>query len=613
MRRVPEVIDVWFDSGSMPFAQFHAPHANLEHFEERFPADFVCEALDQTRGWFYSLLAVSTLLYDRSSFRNVVCLGLILDEQGRKMSKSLGNTVEPWEVIDRYGADALRWYFFTSKYPWDGYRLSMNTIERGGPPVPAAAVEHLRLLRPLRQRQRHRAPAHRPRRAVRPRPLGTVAAAGDGADRRRAPGGFRRHRRRPGDPGLRRRALQLVRAALAAAFLGGRPGGVLDTARVPDDRRQAAGAVLPVHRRRDLRQPRRRRAERAPVRLPRRPARATRSWRRRWRWRARPFAWDWPPAPRRRSRSASRCAPPSSSPPGTSGTPSSASPRSCARSSTSASCGSCRRPTSSARSSSSPTTGRWGRASASRCRRWRWPSPRSTRATSRRRCARVVRCGSTSAVPTTHLDADDLLISMKPLEGYQVEREGSHAVALETTIDESLRVEGWARDIVRAVQNARQAAGLGRLRPDPAHARRRSGAARRRPPIRGLSGQRDAGDGDRLRGSRRGAGHDRRPAAEDRRGAGLARTGDVVNAVDGKKGPQSGTDLRIERLVASLGAAQARHRRLLDLIVRWRRRHRPEPVRRRSVRRACAARRPAGWPRCARPRRRPSDRRSRPS
>ncbi|HEX3833018.1 MAG TPA: isoleucine--tRNA ligase, partial [Solirubrobacteraceae bacterium] len=86
MRRVPEVIDVWFDSGSMPFAQFHAPHANLEHFEERFPADFVCEALDQTRGWFYSLLAVSTLLYDRSSFRNVVCLGLILDEQGRKMS-----------------------------------------------------------------------------------------------------------------------------------------------------------------------------------------------------------------------------------------------------------------------------------------------------------------------------------------------------------------------------------------------------------------------------------------------------------------------------------------------------------------------------------------------
>jgi isoleucyl-tRNA synthetase len=128
MRRVEEVIDVWFDSGSMPFAQFHAPHQHNDHFEQRFPADFVCEALDQTRGWFYSLIAISTLLFDRSSYRNVVCLGLILDEQGRKMSKSIGNTVEPWEVIDRFGADALRWYFFTSKQPWDGYRFSLETI-----------------------------------------------------------------------------------------------------------------------------------------------------------------------------------------------------------------------------------------------------------------------------------------------------------------------------------------------------------------------------------------------------------------------------------------------------------------------------------------------------
>ncbi len=128
MRRVPEVIDVWFDSGSMPFAQYHAPHENIEHFEARFPADFICEALDQTRGWFYSLLAVSTLLFDRSPYRNVVCLGLILDEQGRKMSKSLGNIVDPWDVIDRYGADALRWYFFTAKQPWDGYRFSLETI-----------------------------------------------------------------------------------------------------------------------------------------------------------------------------------------------------------------------------------------------------------------------------------------------------------------------------------------------------------------------------------------------------------------------------------------------------------------------------------------------------
>jgi isoleucyl-tRNA synthetase len=119
---------VWFDSGSMPFAQFGAPHTNEAHFQDRFPADFICEALDQTRGWFYSLLAVSTLLFDETSYRNVVCLGLILDEQGRKMSKSRGNTVEPWEIINRFGADALRWYFFTSKLPWDGYRFSLETI-----------------------------------------------------------------------------------------------------------------------------------------------------------------------------------------------------------------------------------------------------------------------------------------------------------------------------------------------------------------------------------------------------------------------------------------------------------------------------------------------------
>jgi isoleucyl-tRNA synthetase len=129
MHRVPEVIDVWFDSGSMPFAQYGAPHHDEAHFEQRFPADFICEALDQTRGWFYSMLAVSTLLFGRSSYRNVLCLGLILDEQGLKMSKSRGNTVEPWQVLDTYGADALRWYLFTAKQPWDGWRMSMATIE----------------------------------------------------------------------------------------------------------------------------------------------------------------------------------------------------------------------------------------------------------------------------------------------------------------------------------------------------------------------------------------------------------------------------------------------------------------------------------------------------
>ncbi|HEX8646378.1 MAG TPA: isoleucine--tRNA ligase, partial [Thermoleophilaceae bacterium] len=128
MRRVPEVIDAWYDSGSMPFAQWHAPFENEELFAERFPADYICEALDQTRGWFYSLLAVSTLLYGQSSYRTVLCLGLILDPSGQKMSKSRGNVVVPWEVIERHGADAFRWYYFTSKQPWDGYRFSVDTV-----------------------------------------------------------------------------------------------------------------------------------------------------------------------------------------------------------------------------------------------------------------------------------------------------------------------------------------------------------------------------------------------------------------------------------------------------------------------------------------------------
>jgi isoleucyl-tRNA synthetase len=137
MRRVPEVIDVWFDSGAMPFAQHHFPFEHEDTFAQRFPADFICEAQDQTRGWFYSLLAVATLLgqeapFDhRAPYKNVVCLGLILDEDGQKMSKSKGNTVEPWQVLDQYGADAFRWYFFTSKQPWDGYRFSAETIGEG--------------------------------------------------------------------------------------------------------------------------------------------------------------------------------------------------------------------------------------------------------------------------------------------------------------------------------------------------------------------------------------------------------------------------------------------------------------------------------------------------
>ena len=128
LRRVPEVIDVWFDSGSMPFAQWHAPFENGDKFETQFPADYICEAIDQTRGWFYSLIAISTLLFDQSPYRTVLCLGHIADPDGKKMSKSLGNIVVPWDVIDRHGADAFRWYYLTSKQPWDGYLFSVETV-----------------------------------------------------------------------------------------------------------------------------------------------------------------------------------------------------------------------------------------------------------------------------------------------------------------------------------------------------------------------------------------------------------------------------------------------------------------------------------------------------
>ena len=128
LKRVPEVIDVWFDSGSMPFAQWHAPFENQDVFERQFPADYICEGIDQTRGWFYSLLAISTLLFDQSSYKTCLSLGHIADPTGKKMSKSLGNIVVPWDVIDRHGADAFRWYFLATKLPWEGYNFNTDTV-----------------------------------------------------------------------------------------------------------------------------------------------------------------------------------------------------------------------------------------------------------------------------------------------------------------------------------------------------------------------------------------------------------------------------------------------------------------------------------------------------
>jgi isoleucyl-tRNA synthetase len=128
MARVLELIDVWFDSGSMPVAQWHYPFENQEQFKSQFPADYICEAVDQTRGWFYSLHAISTLLFEQVSFRNVLCLGLILDADGLKMSKSRGTVVDPWEVINEHGADAFRWYLYTASPPGQERRFSVDLV-----------------------------------------------------------------------------------------------------------------------------------------------------------------------------------------------------------------------------------------------------------------------------------------------------------------------------------------------------------------------------------------------------------------------------------------------------------------------------------------------------
>jgi isoleucyl-tRNA synthetase len=459
MHRVPEVIDVWFDSGSMPFAQFQAPHQHLEHFEERFPADFICEALDQTRGWFYSLLAISTLLFDTSSFRNVVCLGLILDEEGRKMSKSLGNTVEPWEVIDRYGADALRWYFFTSKQPWDGYRFSLETIgeavrqfmlqlwntygfyvlyanvnevsPNGGPPQPVGDLDRWVLSRLQETVQ-----------TVRDR-LDNFDATTAG----RAIQTFvdelsnwyvRRSRRRfwDGDPAAfatLRQCLVTV-AQLLAPFCpfiadelydnldGTEPSVHLCDFPVAAERDGELEAAMDVARQTVRLGLAARAQAKIKVRQPLRAAVIVATGRER---------------------------------------------------------AAIERLEDIVRDELNVYELRFvseadelGQIEVKP--NYRTLGPRfgkqmpmvaaAVAGLDPAHVAAALREGRTVAITVGgndhELTADDVLITMKPLEGYQVEREGSHAVALEIEIDGALRVDGWARDIVRAVQNARQAAGL---------------------------------------------------------------------------------------------------------------------------------------------------------
>ena len=253
--RVDPVLDAWFDSGAMPSSQFHYPVENTELFERRFPADFICEAIDQTRGWFYSLLAVNTLVFGRSPYRNVVCLAHVVDQDGQKMSKSKGNVIDPWTILDSRGADALRWYFFSAGSPWTAPARERLRHRRIDPPVPPHALEHVLLLRHVREPRRLD-----PRRNCERRALHECAGSVDpvAGQHHRARGHRRARRlrrvpRRASARTPRRRPLQLVRAPVPAPILEGcRPRRARDPARRAAHSHAAAGAVLSVRRRRDL-------------------------------------------------------------------------------------------------------------------------------------------------------------------------------------------------------------------------------------------------------------------------------------------------------------------------------------------------------------------------
>ena len=253
-RRVPEVIDVWYDSGSMPFAQWGYPHleGSQAQFEQAYPAQFICEALDQTRGWFYTLMAIGTLVHQRSSYENVLCLGLILAEDGRRMSKNLGNILEPIPLMDDHGADALRWFMAASGSPWLPRRVghaALQEIVRKTLLTYWNTASFLTLYADANDWAPYVSAGARPRRPARARPVGDLRAAPAGARRDRLARDVRHAAGGAAAGGLRRRPVQLVCPAVTAAVLERRPGGARDPARVPLRPDAAARADRSVHHR----------------------------------------------------------------------------------------------------------------------------------------------------------------------------------------------------------------------------------------------------------------------------------------------------------------------------------------------------------------------------
>lgn len=252
--RVPEVIDAWYDSGSMPFAQWGYPYKNKETFEARYPAQFICEAIDQTRGWFYTLMAVGTLVFDKSSYENVVCLGHILAEDGRKMSKHLGNTLEPIPLMDRHGADAVRWFMAAAWLPLGGPPRRSRHHPGGRPQDAPHLLEHGRLPGPVRPYLGLGPVRGRPGpgRPPRPGPLAAVRTARAHRPGHPGPRRLRHPARLQAAVRVRRRPVELVRAPLPSPLLAGRQGGAAHTARGRRDGDAAHGPADPVHHRAGL-------------------------------------------------------------------------------------------------------------------------------------------------------------------------------------------------------------------------------------------------------------------------------------------------------------------------------------------------------------------------
>ncbi len=248
MLRAPEVIDTWFDSGSMPYAQWHYPFEHEAEFTAHFPADYICEGVDQTRGWFYSLLAIATAAFDSPAYRNVIVNELVLDSEGQKMSKTKGNVVDPWDMVREFGADLVRLYLLASSQVW----LPKRFDRRG---IPESAGGFLNTLRNsytfFAAYSGSWTPGSAPGRGHPGRPLGALSPRRGYRGGHGRLGAVRRHRRSPGADGFRgRRSLQLVRAGQPVPILGprsrGRSGRRGHAARGPRDGEppaRAGGAV----------------------------------------------------------------------------------------------------------------------------------------------------------------------------------------------------------------------------------------------------------------------------------------------------------------------------------------------------------------------------------